>query len=356
MLARVSLGSIVWWLTCGSLVLAACGGDPAAPDAGGGALDAERIDAGGPTPNLTIDGPRAQESARVVWEYFEESDCALVEGCVEAAGWRRLLRFETFTPNTGDADFRMGPPADHPELFEYSACHGHYHYNGYADYRLLDSGGALAATGHKQAFCLMDSEPVSDAPGVPRDPQYDCGNQGISRGWGDSYYAALDCQWIDVTDVAPGEYVLRIAINDGRTIPESSFEDNVAAVPVTIPADASLDATLDCGRTIDGPRDCGWTVAGSFDCEAGRVYEVGCGSGCGLGTCGPDDDALMRVCEGDAPCTSRAEIAYGDDGCGDSYCPLTTFTCPAGGRYTVMTAPYLVGDPYTCAPAARLMP
>lgn len=361
MIRRVSLGSLVlgcvvrvwlvpgWlapgWLLPGSLVLGACGGDPASP-----------ADAGEPAPNLTIDGPRAQHSARVVWEYFEESDCAIVEGCVEGAGWRRLLRFETFTPNVGNADFHMGAPADHPDLFSYSSCHRHYHYDGYAEYRLFDSGGTLSANGHKQAFCLMDSEPVSDAPGVPRDPQYDCGDQGISRGWGDSYYASLDCQWIDVTEVDPGEYVLRISINDGRTISESSYDDNVATVPVTIPDDSAIDATLPCERTIDGPRDCGWTVAGSFDCEAGRVYEVGCGSGCGLGTCGPGDDPVMRVCEGDAPCASRAQLAYGDDGCGAGYCSLATFTCPAGGRFTVMTAPYLVGAAYTCAPAARLAP
>lgn len=343
----------------GVIVLGACAGSPAAsPDSGSdaGADATAGLDAGTLLPNLSVDAVRAGASARVVWQYFDASDCVIMEGCVEAAGWRRLLRFETFTPNTGEVDFRMGPPADHPELFEYSACHDHYHYNGYADYRLLDSSGAEAAMGHKQAFCLMDSEPISEGPGVPRTPQYDCGNQGISRGWGDNYYAALDCQWIDVTSVDPGSYTIRITINGERTIRESSYDDNVVMVPVTIPPDAAIDSTAACPSAIDGPRDCGWTLAASADCVPGMTYEVGCGAGCGLGTCGAGDDALLRVCPGEGACSSRQQIAYADDGCGGTLCPMTTFVCPAAGRYTTMTAAYADDATYSCTPAARLAP
>jgi hypothetical protein len=86
------------------------------------------------------------------------------------------------------------------------------------------------------------------------------------------------------------------------------------------------------------------------------TYEIGCGTGCGLGSCGTGDDAILRVCDGETSCSSRNQLAYGDDGCGSGYCPLTSFVCPTSGRYTVMTAPYLVGDSYSCTPAARLMP
>lgn len=360
--ARRVLG---WFALSASVALVgACDGDPppGGDDAGGGGMDAGTPDAGGGgdagagMPDLSVDPDRAAASARIVWEYFEADDCALVEGCVTASGWRRLLRFETFTPNHGTADFRMGPPEDHPELFEYSECHGHYHYNGYADYQLLDGSGALAGMGHKQAFCLMDSERVLNEAGVSRVPRYDCSNQGISRGWGDSYYAALDCQWIDVTDVAPGTYSLRIEINGARTIEELSYDDNVITIPITVPDDATLDPTAACDRALDGPRDCGWTSAGSFDCTAGTRMRIGCGSECGLGSCSPGDDAILRVCPGDTPCTSRDALAYGDDGCGDTYCPLTEFTCPAGGRYTVLVAPYLEGDSHSCTPAAAPAP
>jgi hypothetical protein len=362
-MARRSLGLALAIVALTSL--SACDGDTPPADAGvgvdsGGGMDAGpdvdafvEPDGGGGMPDLSVDPDRASASARVVWEFFEEGDCAIAEGCVTAAGWRRLLRFETFTPNHGTADFRMGAPEDHPDLFEYSSCHEHYHYNGYADYKLLDAGGTEVGTGHKQAFCLMDTEQVSDAPGVARAPLYDCDFQGIQRGWGDSYYAALDCQWIDVTDVAPGDYSLRIEINGARTIPELSYDDNVISVPVTVPDDTTIDPIAACDRPLDGPRDCGWAVAGSVDCTAGATLDVGCGSGCGLGSCGADDDAILRVCPGDAPCSSRDQLAYGDDGCGDTYCPMTEFVCPAGGRYTLLVAPYYVGESHACVPAGR---
>ena len=38
----------------------------------------------------------------------------------------------------------------------------------------------------------------------PANARYNCGRQGIQRGWADSYYNGLECQYIDVTDVPPG--------------------------------------------------------------------------------------------------------------------------------------------------------
>jgi len=45
----------------------------------------------------------------------------------------------------------------------------------------------------------------------------------------------LDCQWIDITGLAPGNYMLRIELNTGRVIQEANFNNNAATVPVTVP-------------------------------------------------------------------------------------------------------------------------
>lgn len=72
-------------------------------------------------------------------------------------------------------------------------------------------------------------------------PQYTCTNQGISRGYADTYAVGLPCQWIDITGVPPGEYTLRISLNHPRAdsllpqLVERDYENNIHEVAVTIP-------------------------------------------------------------------------------------------------------------------------
>lgn len=192
-------------------------------------------------PNITINGPRILSSIVFRTENIKGNDCALVEGCVGGAGKRKLMRFDVQTPNIGTADLYLGNPANNP-IFVYSPCHGHYHLQGYALYELLNLNGTPVVInghgviGHKQAFCLLDSVQVSPTAGPAK---YTCTNQGISVGWSDVYDASLDCQWIDVTGVPAGNYLLRVTINGGlngtHVFAESDYSDNTATVTVTIP-------------------------------------------------------------------------------------------------------------------------
>ena len=167
----------------------------------------------------------------------ESNYCVLLEGCVDGPGWRKVLRFDTSTPNQGSRDLVMGVPANHPDLFHFSECHGHYHFDSYAEYDLLDGEGTVVAEGHKQAFCLMDTAVWAPGHGPG---EYWCGNQGISAGYQDDYVATLDCQWIDVTDVPPGNYELRINLNrpsGSNGLPllvERDYSNNVIQASVTI--------------------------------------------------------------------------------------------------------------------------
>jgi hypothetical protein len=169
--------------------------------------------------------------------FFTETSCEMYEGCITEPGWRRLLRFDTQTPNAGSRDLTMGVPSNHPDLFHWSECHGHYHFDGYAFYDLLDGSGAVVATGHKQAFCLLDWSPWAWADD---DGTHSCGNQGISVGWEDVYGSYLDCQYIDITAVTPGDYTLRISVNLPQAetavapLVERDYANNVLEVPVTI--------------------------------------------------------------------------------------------------------------------------
>lgn len=164
--------------------------------------------------------------------------CELYEGCVGGLGARDLLLFTTAVPNIGSADLVMGIPANHPDLFHHSDCHDHYHFDEFARYELRGAGDVLAATGHKQAFCMLDT--VSWAwPNVL--PTFTCANQGIRRGFSDFYESGLPCQWIDITGVPPGDYSLHITLNQPRpdsalpVLNERNYANNALTVPVTIP-------------------------------------------------------------------------------------------------------------------------
>lgn len=183
-------------------------------------------------PDLTIDADRLRSSYRISWKSFSSSSCAVVEDCA-SPGSRKLLRFDVVVPNFGTADLFMGDPSDPANSgdFIFSPCHGHYHYEGFAEYRLLNQNQVLVR-GHKQAFCLMDSQRYwSGSPS--RD--FDCNNQGISVGWADVYDRTIDCQWIDITGVPPGTYILEVEVNATGKINEGDNEwPNIARTSVTI--------------------------------------------------------------------------------------------------------------------------
>lgn len=201
-----------------------------------------------PDPEAPFDGPLGCDAPDLAIDpstivpvltdiLVHEGTCELYEGCVGALGWRTIMRFSLATQNIGSRDLVLGVAANQPEVFHYSACHDHYHFDDFADYELRDADGVVA-TGFKPGFCLLDSYSWA-WPNEP--PKFDCANQGISAGYGDIYEDVLPCQWIDVTDVPPGDYTLRAALNQTRedmalpVLVERDYGNNVIEVPVTLP-------------------------------------------------------------------------------------------------------------------------
>jgi hypothetical protein len=192
------------------------------------------IAGGGSLPDLGVLEEDQRRSARIQWQDFPADHCAVVEGCVSGTGRRKLLRFDTTTPNYGPGEVFVGDPRNNARAI-FSSCHHHYHVQDYADYRLLDMAGNMVARGHKQAFCLVDLWQVPGLGGS-RDPKYvDCGFQGISAGWADIYNSGLDCQWIDITGVPSGRYILEVVVNPARMIQERDYSNNTARTEVVIP-------------------------------------------------------------------------------------------------------------------------
>jgi hypothetical protein len=183
----------------------------------------------GALPDLVIWGPSASPS--VSTRTFAANDCEVVEGC-ETTGTHTLLNFTTETRNVGNGDLVMGNPATN-SLFHYASCHGHYHFEEFANYELIDTNGNIVASGHKVGFCLLDDHAWS--PSASPQAKYTCDFQGIQAGWADVYAAGLPCQYIDVTGVPGGNYDLRMTVNPDNLITEEDTNNNVTLVPVTIP-------------------------------------------------------------------------------------------------------------------------
>ena len=182
-------------------------------------------------PDITVDRDMVSRSLRLRTVGFAPDACEVTEQCVGGPGQRRLLDFSVAVQNFGGATALLPTPNIAPQLYQWNACHGHYHLSGFADYALLDVDGQLRVAGHKQGFYPSDSASFCDrAPtnGVQGDYLY------ISSGWADVYPSGLSCQWIDVTDVPDGNYRLRVRVNASGAITEDDQLPNEAEVPIMI--------------------------------------------------------------------------------------------------------------------------
>jgi hypothetical protein len=90
--------------------------------------------------------------------------------------------------------------------------------------------------GHKQGFCVVDLYPSAvPCPGSPDPPRYDgCGDQGLGVCWADEYHSSLSGQWIDVTGVGRGDYVLEVEVNAEWFFEEADYSNNSALAPIRI--------------------------------------------------------------------------------------------------------------------------
>jgi hypothetical protein len=132
--------------------------------------------------------------------------------------------------------------------------HHHWHLQQVAFYSLWNAGqSAEVAPAQKVGFCLEDSERMEETG--PSEPVYsDSGNpprefcrehqpeatsvfEGISEGWRDLYRSDLAFQWVDISNVLPGEYWLRAEADPDHLIQQTGGEKPpaYATKPTVVP-------------------------------------------------------------------------------------------------------------------------
>lgn len=123
--------------------------------------------------------------------------------------------------------------------FLFHEDHDHIHFDEFERYRLIGPAGRVVAESAKVSFCLRDSlRIVSDpTPTVgPFGSAETCGanQQSINVGYADHYHQFLPDQWIDVTGIAAGEYLVEITVDPANLLVEEDETNNVGTFAISL--------------------------------------------------------------------------------------------------------------------------
>jgi hypothetical protein len=142
--------------------------------------------------------------------------------------------------------------------------HEHWHLLGFAVYELRNAAdGSLVRPSEKTGFCLGDRyEAEAEVEGKPAQAVWtdECGRdqpgllsvrQGISPGYGDDYDPGLEGQFVDVTNVPAGRYVLVHRSNPERPLEESDYENNGASVLIQLRRSGAIPTVRVLARCPD---------------------------------------------------------------------------------------------------------
>jgi Lysyl oxidase len=127
--------------------------------------------------------------------------------------------------------------------FVVSETHRHWHLLGFERYELRTVDEKTVGRDRKTGFCLGDRYDADSGSRIPGEPPravwtQECGRgqagrlrllEGLSPGFGDDYVPLLEGQFIDVTGLPPGRYVLVHHANPARDLRESSYANNAAS-------------------------------------------------------------------------------------------------------------------------------
>ncbi|MEX2011907.1 MAG: lysyl oxidase family protein [Chloroflexota bacterium] len=236
---------------------------------------------------------------------------------IVTSGGRRLLRFSSTMVNLGPGplEVRGNRPStrspwnidqvifttgggsrrvDTTATMKYGGDgHGHWHVARMVDVDLWSS--SRHATGSKIGYCFFDTTLVSRSlPGARSSPFYResmCARRssltsrmGISIGWGDKYQSTLTFQWVDVTGLPGGVYVIRAMVDARNRFIETSDTNNCSYTRIRFNATGTALTVLGYGSVCVND----WTGT-PIEADAAWAFQSGLTGGCRVDLLCPND-------------------------------------------------------------------
>jgi hypothetical protein len=125
--------------------------------------------------------------------------------------------------------------------FDDKPGHTHWHFEQFAQYRLLSKAKTDVLRSRKVGFCIAPTDPVSlllkHALRQPTCTGFGgaCGThtalwvrEMMPIGWGDTYEQFLRGQAFDITNLPNGTYYIEIIANPGKVLHETNYRNDVS--------------------------------------------------------------------------------------------------------------------------------
>lgn len=181
-----------------------------------------------------IDLAIAPESIRPqvqIREYKAADEAEVVDKCAKV-GVRRLLAVDFDVYNMGKEDLVLGEDYMSP-WSAYSTAEMWWRFIGFWRIEMRNAQGQIVA--------FVEPPMIPSFSGTRRwNPQgssvkrFNFDHQGLRGGWMQKVQSYWACQFIDITDIPPGDYSVDVVVDPWNRIPETREDNNRVTFPVTV--------------------------------------------------------------------------------------------------------------------------
>ena len=165
-------------------------------------------------------------------EFKVANEAEVADGCAKV-GVRRMLAVDFDVQNRGKEDLVLGEDYLSP-WHAYSTAEMWYRFIGFWRMEMFDTNSKLVAA--------IEPPMIPSFSGTRRwNPQaseikrFNFDRQGLRGGWTQKVQSFWSCQFIDITDIAPGDYTVTITVDPWNRVPESNEDNNTVSFPVAVP-------------------------------------------------------------------------------------------------------------------------